>query len=225
MKTFVDAAINPGNSGGPLLDSDGRLIGMNTAIYSVSGSSAGIGFAIPVDTLVYEVNTLIRDGKITRPAIGVRYLDGGQAQLLGIPSGILILEVPTTSSAYKAGLRGTTRDSRTGAVQIGDVIIGLNEDNIATEKDLFMVMEKYKVGDTVRLKILRFPSVDALYDLAATTSDELDTDGNIDFDSLLSTPSKPIQSDGNANRVQVLSVPLTLSSRDSVSFNKASSNK
>lgn len=215
--TFTDAAINPGNSGGPLLDSEGRLIGMNTAIYSVSGSSAGIGFAIPVDTLVYEVNTLIRDGKITRPAIGVRYLDGSQAQLLGIPSGILILEVPPSSDAYKAGLRGTTRDSRTGAVQIGDVIIGLNDDNIATEKDLFTVMEKHTIGETVRLKILRFPSVDALYDLAAASSGidikNSDTENSaLDYDSIVSSQSS------SSNRVQVLSVPLKLSSRDSVAL-------
>jgi S1-C subfamily serine protease len=77
----TDAAINPGNSGGPLLDSAGRLIGMNTAIYTQSGTSAGVGFSIPVDTLKYEVDTLIRDGRIVRPVIGVSYLDSSQAKV------------------------------------------------------------------------------------------------------------------------------------------------
>ena len=79
----TDAAINPGNSGGPLLDSSGKLIGMNTAIYSTSGASAGIGFAIPVDTLVFEVNTLIRDGRIVRPIMGISYLDSKLSKSIG----------------------------------------------------------------------------------------------------------------------------------------------
>lgn len=91
---------------------------MFQAIYSVSGSSAGIGFAIPVDTLKYEVETLLREGKITRPAIGVSYLDSTQSKFLGIQRGILILDVPPQSAAQKAGLRGTLRDRSTGIKSI-----------------------------------------------------------------------------------------------------------
>lgn len=119
----TDASINPGNSGGPLLDSSGRLIGMNTAIYSLSGSSAGIGFAIPVDTLKYEVETLIREGKVVRPVMGVSYLETSQARSLGINSGILVLDAPNGSPAKKAGVRGTRR-TQSGSIDLGDIIIG-----------------------------------------------------------------------------------------------------
>ena len=96
----TDAAINPGNSGGALLDSSGKLIGMNTAIYSPSGASAGIGFAIPVDTLKYQVETIIRDGKVERPALGVSYLSAASA-LLGVGRGVLVLDVPKGSAASR----------------------------------------------------------------------------------------------------------------------------
>jgi S1-C subfamily serine protease len=105
----TDAAINPGNSGGPLLDSSGRLIGMNTAIYSPSGGSAGIGFAIPVDAVQFIVDTLIRDGQVIRPMLGISLLGSKQARTLGINSGVLVLEVPPDSPADKAGLKGTRR--------------------------------------------------------------------------------------------------------------------
>merc|ERR1711968_171819 len=88
----TDASINPGNSGGPLLDAKGRLVGVNTAIYSPSGASAGIGFAIPVDTVKVIVQTLIRFGKVTRPAIGITYLETSQARALGIERGVLVLD-------------------------------------------------------------------------------------------------------------------------------------
>eukprot|EP01036_Dinobryon_divergens_P027096 gene27096-35811_t len=118
----TDAAINPGNSGGPLLDSSGRLIGMNTAIYTLSGSSAGIGFAIPVDTLTYEVDTLLRDGKVVRPALGVTYLER------------------------------------------------IDEVEIVSEADLFKALDGHRVGDTVRIRLLR--AVDA----SATPSTSLSPD-------------------------------------------------
>lgn len=97
------------NSGGPLLDSNGKLIGMNTAIYSPSGASAGIGFAIPVDQVKSIVETLIQDGRIVRPVLGISYLGSKQARTLGITSGVLVLEVPSDSPAFIAGLRGTRR--------------------------------------------------------------------------------------------------------------------
>lgn len=100
----TDASINPGNSGGPLLDSQGRLIGVNTAIYSPSGASAGIGFAIPVDTVRRVVNELIRKGKVSRPGLGIACASDSQAKQLGVTNGVLILNVMENGAAAKAGL-------------------------------------------------------------------------------------------------------------------------
>jgi len=105
----TDAAINPGNSGGALFDISGRLLGMNTAIKSPTGASAGIGFAIPSDTLQQIVQTIIKFGKVVRPRIGVTLLNSAQARVLGISKGVLVLDVPSGSNAEKAGLRGTRR--------------------------------------------------------------------------------------------------------------------
>ena len=161
----TDAAINPGNSGGPLLDSSGKLIGMNTAIYSVSGGSAGIGFAIPVDTLKYEVDTLIRDGRIVRPIIGISYLESSRAKTLGINSGVLVLDVPEGSFAQKAGLKGTTRQAN-GNVEIGDIITAIDEDAINSETDLFKALEKKRVGDSINVKAIRQRQVADTNDVA-----------------------------------------------------------
>ncbi|KOO21132.1 protease precursor [Chrysochromulina tobinii] len=155
----TDAAINPGNSGGALLDSSGRLIGMNTAIYSPSGASAGIGFAIPVDTLKYQVNTIIKDGKVTRPAIGISYMSYGQARALGVDRGVLVLDVPEQSSADKAGLRGSYR-SRSGEIVIGDVITAVNSDVVDDDIELFRAIDKFKPGDRVTLTVSRFDEDD-----------------------------------------------------------------
>ena len=103
------------------MDSTGKLIGMNTAIYSPSGGSAGIGFAIPVSTVKMIVETLIRDGQVIRPVLGISFLESRQARALGINSGVLVLEVPEGSAAAKAGLRGTRR-TEAGLVEIGDII-------------------------------------------------------------------------------------------------------
>ena len=121
----TDAAINPGNSGGALLDSSGRLIGMNTAIYSPSGASAGIGFAIPADTLKQQVATILRYGKVLRPAIGISFLEAAQARALGVARGVLVLGVPDNSAAAKAGLRPTFRLAD-GTVSLGDVIVQID---------------------------------------------------------------------------------------------------
>lgn len=165
-----DAAINPGNSGGPLLDSSGKLIGMNTAIYSPSGASAGIGFAIPVDTVKYIVNTLIRDGKVVRPILGISYLESKQARALGIGRGVLVLEVPEGSPAEKAGLKGTRR-TETGLVEIGDIIIQVGDVIINTEANLFQALESFSPGDTVQVKVLRIEAVaDALVQKEVTLS-------------------------------------------------------
>src|SRR5499425_120676 len=117
----TDAAINPGNSGGPLLDSAGRLIGVNAAIYSPSGTSAGIGFAVPVDTVNRIVPQLIRQGEITRPGLGVRIGDDRVSRRLNLP-GVLIIEVEKGSTAEAAGLRSTQVDGK-GGIKLGDVIV------------------------------------------------------------------------------------------------------
>lgn len=149
----TDAAINPGNSGGPLLDSAGRLIGVNTAIYSPSGSSAGIGFAVPVDTVNRVVPQLIRHGRLIRPGLGIRMANDATTRRLQLP-GVLIIQVNKGSAADKAGLRGTRRDAQ-GRLILGDVISQLNKEKIRSTDDLMTRLDKYQVGDTVALTILR----------------------------------------------------------------------
>ena len=148
-----DAAINPGNSGGPLLDSAGRLIGVNTAIYSPTGAYAGIGFAIPVDTVNRIVPELIRYGKVTRPGIGIKIAAEQLAERLGI-HGVLVVDVVPGGAAAKAGIRPTTRD-QLGRVQLGDVIVAVDGNKVESPNELFLLLEKYKVGDVVVLSVLR----------------------------------------------------------------------
>lgn len=149
----TDAAINPGNSGGPLLDSAGRLIGVNTAIYSPSGSSAGIGFAVPVNTVNRVVPQLIRHGRVIRPGLGVRVADDAAARRLELP-GVLILRIEAGGGARAAGLRGTRRDAG-GRWILGDVIVGLESERVETSDDLLNALEKHQVGDTIQVEILR----------------------------------------------------------------------
>jgi protease Do-like 1, chloroplastic len=149
----TDAAINPGNSGGPLLDSAGRLIGVNTAIYSPSGASAGIGFAIPVDTVNRIVAELIRYGKVTRPGIGVQIAEEQIADRLGV-KGILIVDVVPGSAAAKAGIRPTRREG-SGRVRLGDVITAIDGKKVESPNELFILLENYKVGDVVNISLLR----------------------------------------------------------------------
>ncbi len=149
----TDAAINPGNSGGPLLNSSGQLIGVNTAIYSPSGASAGIGFSIPVDEVRWVVPELIAHGKIMRPTLGIDLVNQQTTSKLGL-KGALILHVIKGSAAEKAGLQPTYRDSN-GRIQIGDSILAINADKVDSGKDLILILEKYKPGEQVTLKVLR----------------------------------------------------------------------
>ena len=149
----TDAAINPGNSGGPLLDSAGRLIGVNTAIFSPSGAYAGIGFAIPVDTVNRVVPELIAHGKIMRPALGVQVAGAALARQLGV-DGVLVLGVQPGSSAETAGLRATRRDGR-GRLDLGDVIVTVAGKSVATSGDLLIALETYEIGDTVEVGVRR----------------------------------------------------------------------
>jgi S1-C subfamily serine protease len=148
----TDAAINPGNSGGPLLDSAGRLIGVNTAIYSPSGASAGIGFAVPVDIVNRVVPEIIRYGKVTRPGLGVSIADDRVAARMGI-KGVLLINVQRDSAAEKAGLRGTRRAG--DEIIVGDIIESVNNNAISSYDDLRNEFDKYHVGDEVTLGILR----------------------------------------------------------------------
>ncbi len=149
----TDAAINPGNSGGPLLDSSGRLIGVNTAIYSPSGAYAGIGFSIPVDVLKWVVPDLINHGKVLRPTIGVELASSQFMSRLRV-DGILVINVVKGTGADKSGVIPTTRDHY-GNFQLGDIIIGMDNKKIASHNDLMLVLESYKPGDEVKLRVLR----------------------------------------------------------------------
>ncbi len=146
----TDAAINPGNSGGPLLDSTGRLIGMNTAIISESGSSAGIGFAIPVDLINRVVPQIITQGRAPLPGIGITPADESVAAQLGV-RGVVVLGVRQGSPADQAGIRAF--DPRFGAV--GDIIVAAGGQRTQTAADLAAVFEDAGVGKEVTLKIVR----------------------------------------------------------------------
>ena len=152
----TDAAINPGNSGGPLLDSGGRLIGMNTAIYSPSGASAGIGFAVPVDTVSRIVPELIAHGKVIRPTLGVSLDERVSAyvtQRLGV-EGVLIRSVSRGGAAAEAGLEGTSIDRR-GTVVPGDVVQEIDGKPVKSTSDLLGRLGAYRPGDTVTLTVWR----------------------------------------------------------------------
>ncbi|MBI1388950.1 MAG: PDZ domain-containing protein [bacterium] len=152
----TDAAINPGNSGGPLLDSSGRLIGINTAILSPSRTNAGIGFAVPVDTINRVIPQLISRGEYRKPVLGVvlmpRYILGQ----LGMDDlkGVMIMRVQPGGPAQKAGLRETVVD-RNGDINLGDVIVAVDEFEVSNEDDLFHALDSHSPGDTVTLRIVR----------------------------------------------------------------------
>jgi S1-C subfamily serine protease len=148
----TDASINPGNSGGPLLDSAGRLIGVNTAIYSPSGANAGIGFAVPVDTVNAIVPQLLKDGKLTRPGLGINILSDQIAASQRI-EGVVILGVAPGGAADKAGIVGAQQAQ--GGMALGDVIVKLDKVEIKRSSDLFRALDTHKVGDEVELGLLR----------------------------------------------------------------------
>ncbi|MDF1761186.1 MAG: trypsin-like peptidase domain-containing protein [Coxiellaceae bacterium] len=147
----TDASINPGNSGGPLIDSRGRLIGMNTMIYSQSGGFSGIGFAIPSNTIVKVVNQLIKHGKIIAAGIGIIPVPDHVAAQAGV-DGVIIAKVVRGMPASKAGLRGMTQ-TRNGQYRVGDIIVGINGHKIKDYNDLYQILDKTKVGQKVTLTI------------------------------------------------------------------------
>lgn len=152
----TDAAINPGNSGGPLLDSRGRLIGINTAIYSPSGASAGIGFAVPVDTVARVVPQLIKTGQYNPPVLGIEIDDQLNRRLVRAlgTEGVFILGIRPNSGAAQAGLKGPTRD-RSGSIVPGDIILSINGQAVPSVAKLLSTLDAYQPGQTVRLKIRR----------------------------------------------------------------------
>jgi S1-C subfamily serine protease len=151
----TDAAINPGNSGGPLMDSRGYLIGMNTAIYSQSGSSAGVGFAVPVNTIRRVVEQIVKYGKVSQPALGIEYLPEFYYRMLGLRGfeGIIIKNVLPRGGADKAGLRGMKiSDSN---AELGDIITAVDGKSVKDVDDLFSILENKNPGDTVKVDYLR----------------------------------------------------------------------
>ncbi|CAL9072151.1 Trypsin [Musa troglodytarum] len=149
----TDAAINPGNSGGPLLDSSGSLIGINTAIYSPSGASSGVGFSIPVDTVNGIVEQIVKFGKVTRPILGIKFAPDQSVEQLGV-SGVLVLDAPANGPAGKAGLQPTKRDAY-GRLILGDIITSVNGKKVTNGSDLYRILDQCKVGDTVTVEVLR----------------------------------------------------------------------
>jgi S1-C subfamily serine protease len=151
-----DAAINPGNSGGPLLDSAGRLIGINTAIYSPSGAYAGVGFAVPADTINRVVSRLIAYGRYVRPSLGVSASDDISRRLLGAleVDGVLVLRVAPGSPAERAGLRAA-EVTPGGSVILGDVIQAIDGAALQDFDDLAAVLDGYAIGDTVDVTVWR----------------------------------------------------------------------
>ncbi len=156
----TDAAINPGNSGGPLLDSAGRLIGVNTAIAGSTNQSAGVGFAVPVDTVNRVVPELIAHGKVVRPGLGIYVAPDQWAAQLGV-DGVLVLDVVAGGGAAAAGIRPMARDAR-GRVTVGDVIRSVAGESVRTREDVFDALSGHAPGDVVAVEILRGDSTETL---------------------------------------------------------------
>ncbi|RMH32653.1 MAG: PDZ domain-containing protein [Nitrospirae bacterium] len=149
----TDAAINPGNSGGPLLDSQGRLIGVNTQIMSPSGAFAGIGFAVPVDTVTRIVPQLIQFGKVIRPGLGISLIPHTITARWGI-EGLVIARIEPGGAADRAGLK-SARETRSGRIILGDVITHVDGEPVRTYDDLATILDRHQVGDRVTIEIMR----------------------------------------------------------------------
>jgi S1-C subfamily serine protease len=158
----TDAAINRGNSGGPLLNSHGEVIGINSAIYTPSGTTAGIGFAIPINTAKSIANDLITDGKVHRAFLGVETLPVGgwlgEALDLPVQEGLLVESVTRGGPAALAGIHGGDRYAQAGMRRIaigGDVIVSIDGQNVATQNDVNFVLNRKRPGDTVNVTLYR----------------------------------------------------------------------
>lgn len=153
----TDASINPGNSGGPLLDSRGRMIGINSQIQSTSGASAGVGFAIPVNIAKRIVPELIRSGSIQRPKLGIQPRDvetlRSQVQL-PIDYGVMVWGVQPGGPAANAGLRGLAQTDD-GDIELGDIIVSIGGERVGNNDELYKVLNKHQIGETVNVEIYR----------------------------------------------------------------------
>ncbi len=165
----TDAAINPGNSGGPLLNSMGELVGVNTAIYSPSGANAGIGFAIPVNTVKRIIPQLIEHGQLYRPRLGVETLNDSWARRFGV-KGVPILSVIPGDPADKAGMIGVRTDSRNN-IHLGDVIIAVDGEQVTDEDSLLSILEQHQPGDTLKITTIRDEEI-FNYNVSLTAPDD-----------------------------------------------------
>ncbi len=153
----TDASINPGNSGGPLLDSQGRMIGINSQILSPSGASAGVGFAVPVNIAKRIVPQLVRFGEVRRPKLGISNRDvawlKNQVEV-PVSEGVMIWQVAPGGSAANAGLRGVT-PTENGDLEFGDIIVGADSEKIGDSDDLYRMLDKHQIGETIQVQIYR----------------------------------------------------------------------
>ncbi len=150
----TDSSINPGNSGGPLLDSQGRVIGVNTMIFSRSGGSAGVGFAVPIDTIKRIVPQIIKDGKVIRPGLGIVLLEDYYQNYFDVQEGVIVKFVDPKHPPYKAGLKGITKDRR-GRYYLGDVILSIDGQKVNNYDEIYHVLDKKKVDDVVKVQVRR----------------------------------------------------------------------
>jgi len=199
----TDAAINPGNSGGPLLDSRGNLIGVNTAIYSRSGGSNGIGFAIPVDTVRRVVNQIIRYGKVVRPTLGInaasdqikRSVENNLGRTL---DGVIVAEVFDGSPAAASGLQASQMRSD-GSIVLGDIITHVNGQTTRQVEDLMSAIEEREDGDTVDVRVWRQgdPRRAENIKIRLTTRDKLQRNGDRNAN-MRQQPSRRVSTSGGA---------------------------
>jgi putative serine protease PepD len=158
----TDAAINPGNSGGPLLNSRGQMIGINTMIYSPSGGSVGIGFAVPVDTAKRIVSEILQYGRVRKPDLGIDSipLNAPLARALELPvsEGLMVIGVVSGAAAEKAGLKGPTDEVQLGRYVIpigGDIIVGIDGQKVISRDDLDRALNNKNIGDSVQVEVMR----------------------------------------------------------------------
>jgi len=149
----TDAAINPGNSGGPLLDSNGKLIGMNTMIFSRSGAWAGIGFAVPAKTIARIVPQIVATGRAEQVGLGIRIDPQRRLERQARVSGVVVISVEPDSPAAKAGLKGMVQTP--DGIRLGDVIVGIGSEKVDDYDDLYNALDRFKVGDKVDVKVMR----------------------------------------------------------------------
>ena len=149
----TDCSINPGNSGGPLLNSNNEVIGINTAIFSSTGMNAGVGFAINIDDVRDSVEQILKNGKVSRPLIGITFAPEPAVDQLGI-QGVLVVSAKPGSPAEAAGIKGTERDEY-GRLVLGDIITAINGQQVKSTSDLFKTLNRCKVGDEIQLQLQR----------------------------------------------------------------------